>query len=67
MKKFAKNIINDIQKLNFKIKNKWHPKTKKTVHHNVVTSDECYIDYNYHIRLTYTTQVRLRLHLHPKP
>jgi len=48
-------------------KNEWHSKTKKTVHHNVVTSGGFYIECDHQIRLTDTTKVRLTPHLHPKP
>jgi len=47
--------------------NKWLSKTKKKVHHNVVSFGGSYIEFDHHIRLKETTQVSLTPHLHPKP
>jgi hypothetical protein len=42
--------------------NKWHPKTKKTVHHIVVSFGGSYIEFDHHVRLKETKQV-IRHHI----
>ena len=34
--------------------NKWHPKTRKTVYHNVASFEGFYIEFDHHVRLKKT-------------